>query len=291
MAMSADKATPLNLITDEHFGKKVGLSISTLQNSFFTILTKGIQDAAQLFGMELMVFDAHNQDAQQLTDIVNALSRKVDFLVLNPTNTESIAPGIELANNNEIPVITVDRKVSSGKVLCHIESDNYNGGKMAAEALARILNYKGRVLEIEGIPGTSASLERGTGFNHELAKFQDMKIAYREVAGFDREQAEAATHLILDQGGQFDGVFAHNDNMILGVIDAFEKSGKKLPKALIGFDAIPEAQRSIKQGKLTATIAQKPSRMGWLAIKTAARYFRGEDIAPTKLVELNLIRN
>jgi ribose transport system substrate-binding protein len=79
--------------------------------------------------------------------------------------------------------------------------------------------------------------------------------------------------------------------MILGVIDAFEASGLKLPKALVGFDAIPAAEDSIRKGKLSATIAQKPKTMGWLAIETAARHFRGEPIPALKLVELKLVKH
>jgi ABC-type sugar transport system substrate-binding protein len=176
-------------------------------------------------------------------------------------------------------------------VLCHIESDNLQGGTMAARILAQHMNGKGSVLELEGIPGTSAAYERGAGFNKELGRFNDIRIVFREVAGFDRQEAKAVALQILNGGGQFDGVFAHNDNMILGVIDAFEESGRKLPKVLVGFDAIPEAKYAIKQNKLTATIAQKPRKMGQLAVETAACYFRGEKISPARFVDLSIINN
>ena len=289
-AVADYQATPLDLVTHEHFNKKVAVSISTLDNSFFAIMVEGAQEAAALFGLDLMVFDARNQDAQQITDIATMISQKVDLLIVNPTNSESILPGIEFAHNNAIPVITVDRKTSEGQVLCHIESDNAQGGRMAANIMAQLLNQSGKVLELEGIPGTSAAHERGEGFNEALGKFDQIKIAYREVGHFDREVAKRVTLRILDQNGRIDGVFAHNDNMILGVIDAFEASGLELPQALVGFDAIPEAEDSIREGKLSATIAQKPKTMGWLAIETAARYFRGEPIPPLTLVALKLVK-
>jgi ABC-type sugar transport system substrate-binding protein len=281
--------TPLDLVTYEHFNKKVAFSISTLRNSFFSILIGGAKEEADLFGIDLIVLDAENQDAQQLTDIANTLSQGVDLLIVNPTNTESISPGIEFANNNSTPVITVDRKASAGKVLCHIESNNAQGGRMAAKILAHHLNNKGNVFELEGIPGTSAAHERGAGFNEAIGKIDGIEIVYREVANFDRNVAKAVTLRILKKNVKFDGVFAHNDNMILGVIDAFEELEMKLPKVLVGFDAIPEAQNSIKNNKLTATIAQEPKTMGRLAIKTAARYFRGDKIAHYRFVELSLI--
>ena len=289
-AVADYQATPLDLVTHEHFNKKVAVSISTLDNSFFAIMVEGAQEAAALFGLDLVVFDARNQDAQQITDIANMISQEVDLLIVNPTNSESILPGIEFAHNHAIPVITVDRKASEGQVLCHIESDNAQGGRMAANIMAQLLNQSGKVLELEGIPGTSAAHERGAGFNAALGKFDQIKIAYREVGHFDREVAKRVTLRILDQNGRIDGVFAHNDNMILGVIDAFEGSGLDLPQALVGFDAIPEAEDSIRKGKLSATIAQKPKTMGRMAIETAARYFRGEPIPPLKLVALKMVK-
>ncbi|MFW2367441.1 MAG: substrate-binding domain-containing protein [Desulforhopalus sp.] len=289
IALSLHKNTPLDLVTYEHFDKKIVFSVSSLDNSFFAIMERGVREAADLFGLELVVLDAQNQDTRQLTDIAGVLSTDLDLLILNPASTDSIYPGIELANNNHIPVITVDRKTSAGEVLCHIESDNTDGGRMAARFIAERLGDRGVVLELEGIPGTSAAHERGEGFNEELLKHDKINVEYREVANFSREEAREVTLQFLEQKKRVDGVFAHNDNMILGLIDAFETSGVALPKVLVGFDAIPDARKSIKSGQLTATIAQQPRTIGKLAVSTAARYFRGEDIASKILFELSMV--
>ena len=285
------KSTPLDLITYEHFNKRIGFSISTLDNSFFSTMIQGAKEAADLFGMELIVLDAKNNAAQQLSDIADILSQKVDLLIVNPTNTDFIGPAIELANQTDIPVITVDRKSFSGTVLCHIESDNFEGGQMAARIIATHLSDKGRIIELEGIPGTSAAFERGEGFNKEMKRHDKIEIAFREVANFDRQEAKAVTLQIIAQDKNIDGIFAHNDNMILGAIDAFEESGLTLPKVLVGFDAIPEAKKSVMQDKLTATIAQRPEVMGKLAVETAARYFKGETLPTVRLVEITAIGN
>ncbi len=285
------RATPLDMVTYEHFGKKVAFSISTLLNPFFSIMIQGAKEKADLFGMELIVMDAGNQDTQQLSQIADVINQKVDLLIVNPTNTSSIIPGIEYANNENTPIITVDRKAAGGTVLCHIESDNVQGGKIAAHFLAQYLKGKGRIIEIEGIPGTSATYERGEGFNEALKEFDEINIIHRETAHFDRPVAKALTLHILKKYWQVDGFFAHNDNMILGVIDAYEELGVPLPKVMVGFDAIPEAIKSIRQDKLTATVAQKPKIMGRLALETVARYFRAEKIQPRVLVELSLIKN
>jgi ABC-type sugar transport system substrate-binding protein len=280
---------PLDLITYEAFGKKIALFISHLQNPFFTSLYHGAQNAADLFGTELVVFDAQNDDAQQLSAMLSIVKAEVSVLIVNPTNSDTIAPGIELANDKKIPVITVDRKCVGGEIVCHIESDNIEGGKMAGSALVRYLGGKGRIVEIEGIPGTSAAQERGVGFNQVIGKHSQMKVVARQTAHFDRKRARETMLRFLRTGVHFDAVFAHNDNMILGVLEAMESAKYTRPRVLIGFDAIREAVLAVEQGKLTATIAQRPESMGRLAVQSAARLLRGEQIPPEIPVDLKLI--
>ncbi|SMC96266.1 ABC-type sugar transport system, substrate-binding protein, contains N-terminal xre family HTH domain [Desulfocicer vacuolatum DSM 3385] len=283
------KSTSLDLITHESFNKTIGLSVSTLQTSFFLTLLKGAQEAADLYGLTLIVKDAQNSDSQQLSDIVDLLEQDVDILMVNPTNTESVMPGIGMANKKAVPIISVDRKTSGGKILCHIESDNVEGGRMAAEILARYFKEGARVIEIEGIPGTSACYERGVGFNKELQKYPQIKVVARDVANFDRKEAREVMLRILQGGEGFDAVFAHNDDMILGVIDALKKFNYGHSPLLIGFDALPEAKKAIHQDELNATIAQQPELMGKLSIETAVRYFRGEKVKPKLFVDLSVI--
>ena len=282
-------STPLDLITYEAFSKKIALFISNLDNPYFASLAVGAQKTAELFGVELVVFDAKNDEAQQLSSIMKAVAEKVSCLIVNPTNTDAIIPGIELANEKNIPVITVDRKSSGGKVACHIESDNLKGGKMAASAMVRYLGGKGKIIEIEGIPGASATQERGMGFNSVMKEYPGIKIVARETAFFDKDKARDLMLRLLKKGICFDGVFAHNDNMILGVMEVVVSEKYSTPKLLIGFDAIKEAVDAIKQGKLTATIAQQPETMGNLAVQGAVQLFRGESLPPVIPVQLELI--
>ena len=144
---------------------------------------------------------------------------------------------------------------------------------------------------MEGIPGTSASQERGLGFNRVIGEHSEMKVVARRAAYFDRKKAQVTMLRLLKTGIQFDAVFAHNDNMILGVLDAMELAKYSPSRILVGFDAIREAVRAVKQGQLSATIAQRPQLMGGLAVQSAVRLLRGEQIPPEIPVELELIEN
>jgi ribose transport system substrate-binding protein len=283
--------TPLDLVTYEAFDKRIALSISDTHNPFFILLQAGAQKSADLFGVRLIVADARNEDAQQLADIQSFVKQKVDTLIINPTNTDLVAPGVELANAASIPVVTVDRKSSGGVVLCHIASDNQAGGRRAAEFLVNRVGDRARVVEIEGIPGTSAAHDRGVGFNEVLSRYPGITVVDRGVGGFDRGRAKTAMEEILSRGISFDAVFAHNDQMILGVLDALEASGPSGRSVLIGFDGIPEAVAEIRGGKLTATIVQQPEKMGQMAVQSAVEGLRSEIPPPVKLVELELLRH
>lgn len=284
------KPTPLDLITYEGFDKKIGLSLSHVGNPFFASLQDGAQKAADLFGLQLLVADAGDDDAKQLLDLHTFIEEKVDLIILNPTNSETVVPAIEMANLEGIKIITVDRKSSrEDLVISHVASDNLAGGRMAGEFIAERLQGKGKVLELEGIPGTSAAHERGTGFNEVISQHSGLEIIAREIADFNRDKAREITKRLLEKGLVVDAVFAHNDEMILGVLEAFESSQTSKPAVLVGFDAIAEAVEAVKQKRLTVTIAQQPEDMGWQAVQTAVRALRGEQLPSVIFVDLEFI--
>ncbi len=279
--------TRLDLITYESFGKKIGISLADLKNPFFKTMDTEIEKVANLHGMKVIVKDAHNDEAQQLIDIQSFVQQKVDAIIVNPTHFESVSIGIEFANSAKIPVITVDRKASHGKTISHVASDNFAGGRMAGEMIADKLKRKGSVLELEGRPGTSAALNRGRGFNKTLRDHKRIKIT-RIVADFDREKARTAVEQLIAEGKKFNAVFAHNDDMILGAIEAYNSTKTELP-FLVGFDAISEALDAIDRGQLDATIAQDPAAMGRISVENVIHNLRGEKVPPTVLVNLKLI--
>lgn len=288
--LSPHQAIHTDLVTHESFHKKIILSISTLQNDFFRQLTEGVRRTAYLFGIDLIVLDAEDSDSKQIGDLSRATDLGADLIILNPTNSDSLAPALEIAKEFHIPVITVDRKISTDSVLCHIASDNTEGGRMAGRFLAEHLTSGTRVLELEGIPGTSAANERGRGFNEVISTASPIFVAAREAAMFDRNEARSVTIHLLAEHGQFDAIFAHNDNMALGALDAYATTGLRIPRVVIGFDGNKDGLAAIRRGTLTATIAQHPFLMGSIAVQSAVKQFRGEQLPPYIPVKLSLIQ-
>lgn len=260
------------------FALKVGLSVSTLNNPFFVDLANGAQDKAKELGVELIIVDARDDSAKQLNDVEDLILQKVNIILVNPTDSDAVVAAIEEANDADIPVITVDRGASGGKVLLHIASDNVAGGRMAGAFIAEQLDGKGKVIELVGIPGTSSARDRGKGFNDEIAKYPNIKVVARQTANYNRAEGLVVMENLLQAHPDVDAVFAHNDEMALGALEAIKAAGKIDDIIVVGFDATPDALESVKRGELAATIAQQPYLMGSLAVEKAVEYLQTRTI-------------
>ena len=268
---------------------QIGLAVSTLNNPFFVDLRDGALEAANEAGLTITVADAQNDPNRQLSQIENFIQQGVSIILVNPCDSAAIVPAIKAANKANIPVITVDRGADGGEVVCHIASDNVEGGRMAGEYLAKLVDYKGKLVELEGIPGTSAARDRGTGFNEVIKKYPDITIVARQEAGFDRAKGMTVMENILQAQPEIDGIFCHNDEMALGALRAVEAAGRLSAIKIVGFDATDDAVKSVKDGKLVATVAQKPRVMGSMAVETAKQVLDGVKVDEFIPVPLELV--
>src|SRR5574342_224482 len=183
----------------------VGLSVSTLNNPFFVTLRDGAKAAADKAGLELLVLDAQDKPDKQVADIEDLTQKKVKVILVNPTDAAAVVPAIQRANGAGVPVITVDRAASGGKVAFHIASDNVAGGRLAADFVCKLLGGKGKLSELEGIPGSSAARDRGKGFNDELkSKCAGVTVSARQTANFDRAQGLTVMENILQAQPRLD---------------------------------------------------------------------------------------
>lgn len=268
----------------------LGLSLSTLNNPFFVTLRDGAEAAATAAGVELVVVDAQNDPAQEATNIEDLIQRGVDALLINPTDADAIVPSIQKANEAGIPVFTVDRGAAGGEVVSHIASDNVAGGRLAAEFLCEALGGTGKVVELEGIAGSSAARDRGQGFNDSMSSdCAGVEIVAKQTANFDRAEGLSVFENILQAQGEIDGVFAHNDEMILGAIEAAEAAGRAEEIVFVGFDAVDDAVAAVEAGTLAATVAQQPAEMGRLSVELAIRHLNGETVEDAVPVDLALV--
>lgn len=264
----------------------IGLALSTQNNPFFVELKDGAQKAADASGVQLVVVDAQDDPARQISSVEDLIQKRVSVILLNPTDSSALAGAVQSAQRANIPVVTLDRGVDGAEVASHIASDNVAGGKMAADFLSKQLGGKGNIIELQGVAGTSAARERGKGFDDEIAT-TGMKVVAQQPANFDRAQGLSVSENLLQGNSDVQAIFAQNDEMALGAVQALAGKNKKV--LVVGFDGTPDGKKAVQDGQMAATVAQQPEEIGRLGIETAKKLIDKQPVDKSIAVPLKLL--
>ncbi|MDB1948964.1 ribose ABC transporter substrate-binding protein RbsB [Clostridium tertium] len=271
--------------------KKVGIVLSTLNNPFFVSMKEGAEKEAEKLGFELIVLDSQNDPAKERSNVEDLIQLGVVALLINPTDSDAVVKSVEVANEANIPVITLDRQSNGGEVTSHIASDNIKGGAMAAEFVLEKLGTEANinVVELQGIPGASATRDRGAGFHSILDDKTNVKFVSSQAADFDRQKGLSVMENILQGNSDVQVVFAHNDEMALGAAKAIGTSNVKA--MVIGFDGNEDALDAVEKGEMIATVAQQPDLIGALGVELALKIYNGEAVDKEIAADLKIISN
>lgn len=264
----------------------LALAISTLDNPFFVSLKNGAEQQAKELGYDLIILDSQNDPAKELANVEDISIRGAKVLLINPTDSQAVGNAIKIANQKNIPIITLDRGAEKGKVVSHIASDNVAGGKLAGDFIAEKVGANAKVIQLEGIAGTSAARERGEGFKQAITTHQ-FTLLTSQPADFDRTKGLNVMENLLTPQPEVQAVFAQNDEMALGALRAVSAAKKNI--VIVGFDGTEDGINAVKSGKLAATIAQQPELIGALGIQTADKIIKGEQVEKIIPVELKII--
>lgn len=264
----------------------IALTVSTLDNPFFVSLKDGAQKKADELGYKLVVLDSQNDPAKELSNVEDLTVRGAKVLLINPTDSAAVGNAVAIANRNKIPVITLDRGATKGDVVSHIASDNVAGGKMAGDFIAQKLGNGAKVIQLEGLAGTSAARERGEGFKQAVDEHKFAVLA-SQPADFDRTKGLNVTENLLASKGDVQAIFAQNDEMALGALRAIGAANKKV--LVVGFDGTDDGVKAVKSGKLAATVAQQPELIGSLGVETADKILKGEKVEAKIPVALKVV--
>ncbi|MFH8972762.1 substrate-binding domain-containing protein [Streptomyces sp. NPDC017890] len=268
--------------------RKVGLSLSTLNNPFFVQIRDGAEEQAEKLGVDLTVTDAQNDASQQANQLQNFTSEGLSSIIVNPVDSDAAGPSVRSANKDDIPVIAVDRGVNDAKTAALVASDNVEGGELGAKALAEKLGGKGTIVILQGQAGTSASRERGAGFAAGLKEYPGIEVVAEQPADFDRTKGLDVMTNLLQAHPDIDGVFAENDEMALGAIKALgSKAGKSVQ--VVGFDGTPDGLKAVREGTLFASVAQQPKELGRIAVSNALRAADGKKVNTVVKVPVKVI--
>jgi len=277
----------------------IALVVKTLNNQFFIDMEAGAKAAADSLGLELIVQAPEREiDVERQMQIVeNLIQRQVRVILLVPNGSKEIVPAVVKANAANIPVVTVDTRVDAatlsaagGRVATFIGSDNADGGRMAGAFLVERLGGTAKIAVLEGVPGHETADARLRGFRAALAGVTGMQIVASQPANMERDQAFNVTQNILQSHPGITALFACNDVMALGALEAIAAAGKASQVSVVGFDAQDDARKAISEKRMAATIAQNPREMGRMAVLTAARLIRGETVAAEQPVPISLVK-
>ncbi|MDN3716884.1 ribose ABC transporter substrate-binding protein RbsB [Vibrio breoganii] len=264
----------------------LAIVVSTLNNPFFVTMKDGAEAKAKELGYNLIVLDSQNDPSKELSNVEDLTVRGVKAILINPTDSDAVSNAIRMANRSDIPVLTLDRGASRGEVVSHIASDNVAGGEMAGKFIMERVGEKAKVIQLEGIAGTSAARERGEGFM-KAVDGGGMELLASQPADFDRTKGLNVMENLLAANPNVQAVFAQNDEMALGALRAIQASGKDV--TIVGFDGTDDGIAAVNRGMLSATIAQQPDMIGALGVETADKVLKGQDVEQYIPVPLKVV--
>lgn len=238
-------------------------------------------------GVNIEVYQAHDDNVRQIQDIESLIKKKVDLLIVAPNEAEAITPVIEKVYDAGIPVILVDRKINSEKYTAYVGADNYEIGRRAGEYIADRLKGKGRVIEIAGLKGSTPAVERHRGMVEALKAAPDVQVIASVEAGWFQQKAGEVMDSLLDVYPQVDLVFAQNDRMAIGAYEKARQKKRAGQIAFVGVDAVTDGVESVAGGRLDATFIYPTG--GDKVMQVAMAILRGEPYQRENILSTALV--
>ena len=248
--------------------------------------TESMRNAAEENGVEIVITDAQSNTPKQVSDIQDMVAQGADVLFIPPREEQGLEPALQSAREAGVPVFLVDREANAE--ICEdyigfMGSNFVEQGERAAEWLVEATNGKAKVAELQGTVGASVTADRGEGFKSVIDENSGMEIIASQSGNFNRAEGQNVMEQILGGNPDLDAVYAHNDEMAIGAIQALKDAGRKPGEdvTVVSVDGTRDALQAIIDGDLGATVETNP-RFGPLAFDTAERFLSGEQI-PTKI--------
>ncbi len=254
----------------------VGMTLYSLKNEFTVRLSNAAKKKAEELGVELKIYDGNYDPSTQISQVETMISDGVDAIILNPQDAKACAVAVDKAATANIPVIGVNTRVDSDKLVSYVGSKDVYAGELEMQAIADKLGGKGNIVILDGPLGQSAQLERSEGINNILAKYPDIKVLAEKTANWSRSEAMTVMENWLQAFDKIDAVVGENDEMALGARQAIEAKGLDIPT--IGVDGITDALNAVEKGTLIASIFQDGAGQGSKALEVAVSAAKGNTV-------------
>lgn len=269
---------------------KIGITYQNLQNEFILNIQDALRAKAEELSADIIESDGQGKAENQISQVENFISQKVDAIILNPFDKDACASAVDKAIAANIPIIVVNAIVSNlDKATAYVGSDSVESGKIEMQYAADVMNGKGNIVIIHGPNGHSAEVDRTNGIKEILQKYPDIKIVAEQTANWDRAQGMTLMENWLQSGKKIDCVVAQNDEMGLGAYKAIEAAKKQNDIKVIGIDAIPDALKAVEAGQFIGTVFQDARGQGSKAVEVALMAAKGESVEKQYMIPYQLI--
>jgi len=247
---------------------------------FWAAVEQGAMDKGKELGVEVVVLSPPQESdvAAQIAQIEDQIAKGVDGIALAPTDPNALAPVVDAAKAKGIPVVFIDTK-GTNEGVTFIGTNNETGAALAADYICKNVPQGSEVAILQGIITQSTGQARAAGSKKGLEAC-GLKVVSEQPADWDRAKGQSVMENVLTGNPNIKAVFASNDNMALGAVEALKAADKLKDVIVVGFDANPDAAASVIAGEMSATVAQAPKNMGALGVENALKLKKGETIEP-----------
>jgi ribose transport system substrate-binding protein len=255
-------------------GETVAVFTKNQTNPFFESIRVGASKAAASVGVKVIQYVPIKPDSipEQLSQVEDAIVKKPNALLFTPVDYKALVPVIEKVNAAGIPVTGLTDRLAGGQVVSFIGAEDYRLGLETGQSLLKAMGGKGNVVALEGVKGAISNTDRMKGFTDALKEFPNVKLVATQPANYQRLQALQVMENIMQTHAQIEGVFAANDAMATGAVEAMSAANRKALVA--GINGSQEAIDLIKAGKMHATGSSDPFMQGCLGMLTTVRALR-----------------
>ncbi|MDR3145052.1 MAG: sugar ABC transporter substrate-binding protein [Treponema sp.] len=266
------------------------LCISHMTNAFTTTVANSMGAAAKAAGAQLIINEGGNDISRQISQIESGINQKVSAIIIEPVSVNGVIPVVEAAGKAGIPVIIFNQKISDpSKATTFVGVSNDTLGALEMRRAVQDLGGKGNVALLLGPMGSDGQLGRSKGYADVIAQNPNVKVVFEETANWTTEEALKLVENWLQTGTKVDAIVCQNDGMALGAVKAVEDKGLSGQIKVYGLDAVPDALKAVKEGRLEVSVSQATERQSEMAIDIAMKLYRGETVPAENLVEGEVI--
>ena len=270
-------------------GYKIGVLMKTMSDTYSNKLGEAIKAyAAEKYpDATLYLLDGQADIAKQISQAEDLIAKQVDVIILNPQDADGSAQVLDLAASAKIPVIEVNTETTRTDYISYVGSDDVKAGEIMGNFVNEKLGGKGKIAILEGEMGQSAQIKRYEGLKNTILKVSGIENVATLSASWSRDKAMATTEDWLGKYSDLAAVICENDDMAMGALQAAESQNKKI--VIIGTDAIPDALKAVKEGRLSGTVLQDANGQATTAVDVAVKVAAGEKVDSRYDVPFQLI--